>query len=356
MKRFLVLLSLVLIGRPFGVFASLHEGQQDIIVAQNYIWSLTNEGKISLYNTNNGKPAEVKITNTNKIQILAKDASGIPVIADQGHDIKRYQASANTWEKIGSFDGNISGMVFDNKNRCYLISTKGILDLSTGKNYFSNQGNNYERTITDKWNEPSAYFIDRKDNIWIGFDYGEWGGDALVFNTLKNEFIVPDFKKVSISSYPVQCFFEDSTAVYVSTSLMHFEISGSLIKFENLSAKYVLETTYHRKDSTKTFYEEGNLIEGEYIGPGAYNNYNHSIYFYSQNGIFKGAKSKDLSKMENWQLVVKPDLTWTAGQAKAVGDALNVLKLIILDKDKFVFLSENNGIGFYDGKVLEMIK
>ena len=72
------------------------------------------------------------------------------------------------------------------------------------------------------------------------------------------------------------------------------------------------------------------LIDAEYIGPASFNKFDNSIYFYSQNGIFKGDKAKDLSKIANWQNILKPD---------AVGSPMNVLKLIIIEKEKFTFLT-----------------
>lgn len=98
------------------------------------------------------------------------------------------------------------------------------------------------------------------------------------------------------------------------------------------------------------------MINGEYIGPATYNKYDNSIYFYSQHGIFKGFKSKDLSKIENWEIILKPKLRWTWGQEDAVGAPMNVLKMNIIDKDKFIFLTQNDGIGFFDGEKLKMLR
>jgi len=90
------------------------------------------------------------------------------------------------------------------------------------------------------------------------------------------------------------------------------------------------------------------------LGPSTFNPHNNSIYFYSQNGIFLGETGKDLSKSENWKKIVSPKLTWKYGQPDAVGSPMNVFKLCIVDKTKFVFLSQNNGIGFYDGQIIIM--
>jgi hypothetical protein len=121
--------------------------------------------------------------------------------------------------------------------------------------------------------------------------------------------------------------------------------SGVLVEFEYLKARkfYNSETDW------------GNNIDGEYIGPATYNKFNNSIYYYSQEGIKKGDLEKDLSKKENWKLVIKPKLQWKYGQPDAVGSPMNVLKLEILDKETLVFLSQNDGIGLFNGKELIML-
>jgi hypothetical protein len=98
------------------------------------------------------------------------------------------------------------------------------------------------------------------------------------------------------------------------------------------------------------------MTDGEYIGPGAFNPFNNSIYFYSQHGFFRGDMAKDLSKFENWEKIVKPKLTWTNGQPDAVGSPMNVLKICIIDKARFVFLSQSDGIGLFDGDKVILLK
>jgi len=199
--------------------------------------------------------------------------------------------------------------------------------------------------------------MDKIDRIWLGFGYGEWGGDLHVFNTGSKEFEKPRLNKFDIALWPVKSFFEDKSTVYLSSGLDHMMASGIIVKFDDsLSASVVFESGYGNevrqtsKDSTLR------SMNGEYIGPAVYNSFNNSIYYYSQNGIFKGELSKDLSKIKNWDLVIKPKLHWNNGQPDAVGSPMNVLKLEIIDGDRFVLLSQNDGIGFYDGARLTMTK
>ena len=131
--------------------------------------------------------------------------------------------------------------------------------------------------------------------------------------------------------------------------------SGILLKFDYINATefYVSKSDWSEpqgKDSLQY------MIEGEYIGPATFNKFNNSVYYYSQEGIKKGNLDKDLSKKENWQLIIKPGLQWKYGQPDAVGSPMNVLKLEILDENELIFLSQNDGIGLFNGKELIMLK
>jgi len=197
--------------------------------------------------------------------------------------------------------------------------------------------------------------MDRADRIWLGFGYGEWGGNLFVFETTNNEFLTPILGSFNIALWPIKSFFEDSTSVYLSSGLQHMNTYGTIIRFDNLKASTLLLCLSHwseptGKDGMKT------MINAEYIGPATFNEFSLSIYFYSQNGIFKGDKTKDLSKIENWEIILKPNLHWNVGQRDAVGSPMNVLKMIIIDKNKFVFLSQKDGIGYFDGNKLSMLK
>lgn len=98
------------------------------------------------------------------------------------------------------------------------------------------------------------------------------------------------------------------------------------------------------------------MTEGEYIGPGTYNQADSCIYFYSQNGIFKGNPSKGLGRIQQWDKVLSPKLHWSNGQPDVVGSPINVTKLQFVTPDKLVFISPLDGIGIYDGKTLVMIR
>lgn len=329
--------------------------KKDLVTTDKHICSLNENGGLKFFDIQNGNSIEKEVSNNTDISVLTTDLENNIVIADKKNQIKRYNLLNNSWILLSKSKNTINGIVINSKNKCYLITNKGIEDAETHKIYFSKKSLNAQINYKTEWGNPYCYYIDKNDRIWIGFGYGEWGGNLFVFNTLTKNFEVPDLGDFRIELWPIKSFFEDDSSLYLSSGLQHMMNSGIIIQFKNLKATTLLNSDSHwsnptKKDITKTW------VDAEYIGPGTYSSYNNSIYFYSQNGIFKGNKNNDLSNIDNWEIILKPKLNWKYGQPDAVGSPMNVLKLEILNEKTIIFLSQNDGIGFYDGKELIMIK
>ena len=216
----------------------------------------------------------------------------------------------------------------------------------TKKFYFNGKSLNHQIHYKDKWGKPYCNYIDKNDIIWVGFGYGEWGGNLFVFQTSTRKFLDLSLDSFEITLFPIKSFFEDSSSLYISAGLQHMMTSGIIVKIDNLKASTLFSSESHWLNPEK----RDSMIDGEYVGPATFNPYSNSIYFYSQNGIFFGEKTKDLSRTVNWEKVVSRNLTWKYGQPDAVGSPMHVFKICIVDKTKLVFLSQNNGVGFYDGQ------
>lgn len=328
----------------------------DIIIAGKNIFVLTANGSIRVFNKSDLKEIDKKITNTSKIVSIAKDQNENLVIADEKNEIKRYDALKDSWKFISKCTSELSAIVIDTDNHYFAITNKGIEDLQTHKIYISNKSLNRQIHYNGDWGIPYCNHIDKNDKIWLGFGYGEWGGNIVIFDTKTKKFLTPDTGAFKIELFPVKSFFEDESAIYLSSGLNHMSVSGSILRFNKLKASKVIEDESYDTKYTIVGNDTIKSRDADYIGPATFNKFNNSIYFYSQNGIFKGEKTKDLSKIENWDMVAKPRLIWKNGQPDAVGSPMNVLKLMIIDKERFLFLSQNDGIGYYDGTKITMIQ
>lgn len=351
MKKLLTIL-LILTTLSFSIKAETN--YRDFIVTDKLIWALTENGEIRLFDKI-GNRIEEQIVKQSQVLFLTKDNLDNPVIVNKANEIKRYNASDNTWSIISKYKENCFGIIFDSKNSSYLITDRGIKDVTTEKIYYSNKSLNNQITYKDKWGKPYCFFMDKNDRIWIGFGYGEWGGNLFVFETNTKEFKIPELNSFQINLWPIKSFFEDSSSVYLSAGLQHMMTSGIIVKFDNLKASVLLESRSGwskevQKDSSRT------MVDGEYIGPATYDSEHNSILFYSQNGIFKGEKASDLSTIGNWKIILRPKLSWKYGQPDAVGSPMNVTKMIALKNSRLIFLSQNDGIGYYDGEQLKMLE
>ena len=130
-------------------------------------------------------------------------------------------------------------------------------------------------------------------------------------------------------------------------------LSGSIIKVSNFKSTLVFDGSeyFHTPDG-----KSQNNPNPQYIGPATFNKQENCIYFYSHQGIFRGNTKDDLSKIENWEKIIKPTLHWTNGQSNAVGSPMNVTKIQVMDRNKFFFVSKNDGIGLYTGGNLIMLQ
>lgn len=352
MKKLLAILFFIFLSNNIVKAESYYK---DFVVTDKFILGLTTNGKLKLFDKSNGKRIQREINNASEILLLVTDQNGDVVIADKGKSIKRYNEKNSSWELISKYKENIYGILFDSKNLCYLITDMGIEDVKTHKFYFSNRSLNHQIHYKNKWGKHYCYYLDKMDRIWLGYGYGEWGGDLFVFATIDKRFLIPTLDSFVIELWPIKSFFEDGKSVYLSSGLQHMTTSGIIIRFDNLKAHQLIISDSHwnqpsGKDSTRY------ATKGEYIGPATFNKFNNSIYFYSQNGIFRGDTTRNLSKIENWVVILKTKLHWKRGQPDAVGSPMNVLKITVIDKSKFAFLSQNDGIGYYDGDTLRMLK
>ncbi|ARK13361.2 hypothetical protein A6C57_25155 [Fibrella sp. ES10-3-2-2] len=338
---------------------------KDFVITDTIIWGLTTSGTLRPFTKADGKPAAKEVVNQSKIIAIGKDKAGHLVIADSSKAIKYYDEKQRTWQLIANYTFTFYGLVFTTDNRCFAITDQGIEDVKTHKLYFAEKNVNNQIKQQTKWRLPACQYIDRHDNIWIGFGFGEWGGEVFIFDTATKTFVAP----TSNSDQPdrlaglsgVKSFFEDSTAVYLTASTQHMMMTGgSIVKFDKFKATTLL-TSRSRWSEPKPDQVAGKLMQlqhmiaGEYIGPATYNWFNNSIYFYSQHGFFRGNKSKNLSDLKNWELLVKPELQWQSGQPDAVGSPMNVLKIEILAENTFIFLSQNDGIGYVYGNTINML-
>ncbi|MCX6217756.1 hypothetical protein [Spirosoma sp.] len=343
-------------------------GYKDFSLTGKSILLLTKSSHLELFNTLTTRQALTLETDA-PVVAATIDHEGTIVIGDTTHLIQRYDSRQKTWHVLFSYTGKLTSIVFNSQNQGFLVTDKGIVDAQTRTTYFPDSSFYTNSQIRYKrgWFYPPVSFLDHQDNLWLGFDHGEWGGDVFAFDTHKRAFRRLKTEQLGMTMSPVNGFCDDQQQVYMSGGVSHmFLTHGSISRFTNDVATPVLQSKDKETpvdvvmEDPRTGKEgKKQLITwkgGHRIGPMAYNPVNKCLYFYSQFGIFKGSPTADLSDIKQWQNVLKLNLRWTANSPYAAGPAMNVLKMKFTSNGTLLFLTEHNGLGVYDGKNLRFIQ
>jgi len=339
----LVLLMLVTSDKPYAQNSIRYT---DLVIAGNKAWILTKTGRLRVIDLQRTVSHDLSIPDDGNIVALAKDRQSNIVIGTRGKYIRAYDSTRRSWKTLGTYSGSLYFIVFDSRNNCYLITSAGVVDLYQHKTYWPDSTLNTTFSRLDiKVQLLSALYMDAQDNLWLGFDHGEWGGDLFVFDTHLKLFHLPRFNAYDLD--PVRSIFSDGLWTYVSMGLCHFSTSGNIFRLRYYCSTNIFKSSTERaKDS---------IVYGQYIGPAAFNPGDHCLYFYSQDGIFRGDPGGDLSKLEKWEKMAEPRLLWSHGQPMAVGSPMNVRKMFFTDDGRLIFLTQLNGIGMMTGRTISFI-
>ena len=323
---------------------------RDLIVVKNQIWALTNSNHIKVYKSDG---SETKTPSLEGITAQLIANNGNNVVAQVGTHIQRWNNTDSTWQTLGKLPATAFGLVVNSKQQIFAITDKGVFDATKGETLLPTSSPNNQLTKLTSFSKPTAYFLDKEDNIWIGFGYGEWGGNIFTYDTQHHKFVNLRFNKFEIALHPIKSFFQLKSNVGVSSGLQHMMNSGAIVEFNNFDARLIYNTWSDRDTSkAERTFTPRNI---PYIGPAVYDSETDHIYFYSSLGVFKGKYGTDLSRITNWKMVFKPTLHWRNGQPDAVGSPMNVLKMLSLGSGKLVLLTQNDGVGFWDSQTFKLI-
>jgi ligand-binding sensor domain-containing protein len=321
-------------------------GYQDLIVLDTVIWALDGSGTLKSFSSNGDEKA-VNLTLKQPITALRTGRMG-SIIFSAGNEVFVLDTKSLVYRSQSKLPINTYLLAQDSRGHMWAATKDGLLNTTTNQNFIPDSTLNQYY----KWRpDPDASLLDTNDFLWVGFGQGEWGGNLHVFDTKNQRFVLLAFTDPLACLNPVKAFCQIDSQVYMSGSVMHFTTSGCITRFESLQAKHVFNSSWKKNYRTSTY----GTAEGEYIGPIAYSKSEKSIYYYSQNGVFKASVAADLSDQAAWQLVFSPRLRWSSGQRDAVGSPMNVRSMTFTSDNKLVLLTQNNGIGIWDGRVFKLI-
>lgn len=385
---------------PSTFINRLNADYKDIAVFKNNIYAITTCDSLVVWSIEKDSIIAIQkdinnIVNSGDYKIIASSVSGN--IYSYSEPFKR--------KKDTVVPHQVYYILTDSENTSIFLTSKGIYYkgqlFRPGKNSIPSSTPYMTRSrIENKLWIPNVAYVDKKNRVWLAYNYGEFGANLCFFDLESKTYIektIPkisfdatktfreQFKPVSLeklkethpdslpkslkiidneiafqfptaisASENTRGITEDSNgSIYTTESLQHFDISGSIKVYTEKSSDFY--TSNHLpnipEQASDTINNNGKQIIRnytiKYLGPITFNPYNKTLYYHSNLGFFKLHKNSDNTYSK--ELVLKPKLTYSPGLSNSVGYQLAVQKMIFIDANRFVFLTNKNGIGYYDG-------
>ena len=377
---------------PNVIIDKLKSNYKDFVIIDDNIYVITKGDSLIVWNFINDS-YKVLIKNTNTIT-KNSDNELLITTSDSLLLVKK-----DDWEKLKTFHGKALGVFLDKDNEPVVISDKGIFyengiyPKEPCKIFRGTKRNGDLTTLFLR--KPDIMFLDTKHRIWLTYDNGEWGPEIWIFDLekkllLEEEYLSIDVdynkfknrsryetdlintfsekikltKKDTLYKFPanlpvfygVKGIAENKNGtVFISQSLHHFNVNGCIYSYSESDFKdFYTSKEVSVLDYENEFEDEfGNINKlntsflTEYVGSIAYNKFDDSIYYYSNKGFFKII---EIDSNYTKEPIINPSLTWKSGLSNSVGYQMAVKKFEFIDAERFVFLTNLNGIGYYDGK------
>jgi len=356
---------------------------KDFIIVKKIVYAITQGDSLTSIDLKKRK-ADFLFSN---IRSIAKTSKNEIIGVNTKGEIFKFKNKK--FKTIDTVKGEFQKINLDKKDNPLIISSIGIYYL---KEYHIPKNKlNVWPTIHKKnlpISIPDLAYIDKKNRLWLSYDRGEWGDDPVIFNLVTKEFqscddlyledenkaddeyhsihsqkmlkAFPDKLKIVNDSiifkfpyslpihHPIKGISENNNGeILISQSVMHFGFSGGIyliFEEEPYFGYYDMTPITERQKIKNELYTHYDITE--YIGTCTFNKFDKHFYYYTDKGFFKII---DKNKIFSKEFIFRPWITWNSGLALAVGYQMNVTKFEFLSKKEMVFVTANNGIGYFNG-------
>ncbi|WP_026703859.1 hypothetical protein [Flavobacterium soli] len=373
---------------------SFSSNYKDFVVVDRIVYAITKGDSLVSFNLKNDKIIYIE----NNVVALTETSKDNLILAKTDGSI--FKDIGKNQHKIDFIEGKIFKILVDKNDNPIVISNKSIYyrkqhylpqkKSSMYGMFGGHQKGKKELVPVD------VFFLDSNERIWFGYDVGEWGGNICFFDIKNNFFseakslsshyndkydVWPKNKAYLLKEFPnkikivgndtivafphefdlsnIKGITEDKNGnIYTTTSLMHMMLDGNIIKFIKVEKDYYkafeLQKILEHKIFNETTNVENSFIDiEEYLGLIQYNPFDEFVYYYTNNGFFKIIEKDNAVSKE---FIFRPWITWTYGMSHSVGYQMNVIKMEFISKNELVFLTSNNGIGYFDGEKVKYFK
>jgi len=352
----------------------------DVVATNDLIYALSKTHKLVVWDMAKGDISYIK----KEISCIYTNKQNQVYCVTLDGEIQK-EVTSNKWRKVGAFTGTPFAILTTATNKIASISSKGVK--YNNKYYMPKEknriGNGMYSFKNSKLRKPQLTYIDQKDRIWISYDFGKFS-EVFIFDTKKSAFLdhkplsildekktfnskedyLKDYRKKQYKkySYHVKKIGKEYVYKFPTELPLHYGIksitqdktgnyyfSEGLAYFHKKNGVYEYQTTIEKRfykivENSEASFKKQNEI----IGPLTYNNFNESLYYYSNYGVFKLHKNESGYRSE---LVIDPNaLLYSKKTSYNYESVMKISKMLFMDETRFVFLTKQYGFGYYDGE------
>jgi hypothetical protein len=332
--------------------------------ADNKLFAINDSGQVVIWNLNKLDTIHFSHNDTSfRYTAITKDRQNQIFIGTNKGDIYKVNPTDLSYSLFLDDKYYVHAICFNSDNKMFLIVPAAVYEPSS-KKHWNNFTHEKNGMITRKkvlglfWKTTNKYFdmpqltsIDNHDRIWMTSSYGEFGGSIQLFDTKKHKELNDKFDGLDMGLlFPKSVFSDDKGNTYITSGLQHFMNWGEIYKIDEHRTVTKIYDCKDYRDTTKNKFEDA----GIFVGQGAYNKTDNSIYFATSRGFYKAAL-QSTGKLQNPQLLFNPTLSWER-EPLAIGIGMTIKRMEFTTDNKLIFLTANDGMGIYHNNKLTLLK
>ena len=302
---------------------------QDFVICQNYVAAIDSESNFLLIDIEGDGYRKID----DDISTLTLSNNDL-LIAKKTGKLMSYNLETDQLTEIGVLEEDVLMIARTKDSSMYMITKSGIINFDDKIVYEFDQSLNHQVKENHLKSPPKTMTVDRDNNIWLGFDYGEWGGDLMVFSTTENRYLTPQINAYQVELFPIKSIASDGDKVFVFCGSGHSPDAGPILEFDSLVARLIFQSNASLVEVKN---EEGKIDSihrpGRNIDAGTIDTVENKIYWVSGDELVEGNLSKNLSNEENWVVISRLDL-----------ELASIVKLEKVKENSFVYLTNDGKI------------
>ena len=372
---------------PTSQINVLNSEYKDYVYANDIIYAISKNDDLVAINLKKDRYKLIK----NNIVAIAMQSTGELLFGSSEGKLFTFNKKGKI-KQIDEIDAQIFSILINSKDEYIVYSNKSIY--YDKKHYVPTRATNFYGKVKLKLTgttliAPDYIYLDKMNFIWFTFNEGEWGGNVCFFDLDKKEFI---YEKQPFNEYPTNLHISSNTKgvtynsdnelfitssggsrTFIYTTLNEFDyyVSGTVSKIfqkgevlhnycfdpeflEDKKYKFAFSRDYNGfKNNDSELREILTANEINKLGTITYNKFNNQLYFFSTKG-FSILKNSDCTFIK--KLYLSPKLTCKTQNTRSYCIDLLVTKFEFISEKEMIFLTKNDGIGYYNGENIKYFK